>query len=93
MGPYQELGVTDRDVCWHCGIHNFPISRFPTLCVDKDPEGVEDQKEFAIRQFDGAQSVDRVERQETEDLIVKKIVILIFSTLQCGKCFNDRPDF
>jgi hypothetical protein len=40
------------------------------LSVDEDAQRVEDEQELAIGKLDGAQSVDRVERQEPEDLKV-----------------------
>jgi hypothetical protein len=40
------------------------------LSIYEDAQRVEDEQELTVGKLDGAQSVDRVERQESEDLKV-----------------------
>jgi hypothetical protein len=68
LRTYQKFGVTDGDICRHRRVHDFPVTRLPALRVHEDAKRVEDEEELAVGKLHGAQGIDRVEREEPENL-------------------------
>ena len=65
---YQKFGITDSNICRHRRIHDFTISRFPSLGIDVDAQRVEDEQELAVGQLHCAESVHRIEGQKAQNL-------------------------
>ena len=68
---FRELGRILTNIKRYGRIHDFSIARFPALRIHKKTQSLEDEKEFAVLEFDTTHSVHCAVRKEGKQLIVR----------------------